>query len=87
VGDHESSLEVKTFEIRLMYSTLYGRYSLNMVVLNRLVKLSLQKFASKEKAEDIESFFNDKDVKGFDMGLRQVLQSSIKANLCRALIW
>ena len=57
-----------------MYSTLYGRYSLNMVVLNRLVTLSLRKFASKEKAEDIEAFFNDKDVKGFDRGLRQVLQ-------------
>ena len=55
-----------------MYSTLYGRYSLNMVVLNRLVTLSLQKFASKEKAQDIEAFFKDKDVKGFDRGLHQV---------------
>ena len=57
-----------------MYSTLYGRYSVNMVVLNRLVTLSLQKFASNEKAQDIEAFFRDKDVKGFDRGLRQVLQ-------------
>ena len=55
-----------------MYSTLYGRYSLNMVVLNRLVTLSLQKFASKEMAQDIEAFFKDKDVKGFDRGLHQV---------------
>lgn len=70
-----------------MYSTLYGRYSLNMVVLNRLVTWSLQKFASKEKAEDIEAFFKDKDVKGFDRGLQQVLQRLLNANLCRALTW
>jgi hypothetical protein len=43
-----------------------------MVVLNRLVTLSLGKFASKEKADDIEKFFKNKDVKGFDRGLAQV---------------
>jgi hypothetical protein len=43
-----------------------------MVVLNRLVTLSLGKFASKEKADDIENFFKNKDVKGFDRGLAQV---------------
>jgi aminopeptidase N len=45
-----------------------------MVVLNRVVTLSLRKFSSKEKAQDIEAFFKDKDVKGFDRGLNQVLQ-------------
>jgi hypothetical protein len=55
-----------------MNSTLYERYSLNMVVLNRLVTLSLGKFASKEKADDIAKFFENKDVKGFDRGLAQV---------------
>jgi len=43
-----------------------------MVVLNRLVTLSLGKFASKEKSDDIESFFKDKDIKGFDRGVSQV---------------
>ena len=43
-----------------------------MVVLNRLVTLSLGKFSSKEKFDDITIFFKDKDVKGFDRGLGQV---------------
>ena len=46
-----------------------------MVVLNRLVTLSLGKFASKEKADDIDKFFKDKNVKGFDRGLNQVFSS------------
>jgi len=43
-----------------------------MVVLNRLCTLSLGKFSSKEKADDITAFFKHKDVKGFDRGLEQV---------------
>jgi len=59
--------------LRFAYSsTLYERYSKNMVVLNRLVTLSLGKFSSKQKADEISSFFSDKDVKGFDRGLGQV---------------
>jgi hypothetical protein len=54
---------------------LYERYSVNMVVLNRLITLSLGKFSSAQKAEDITSFFKDKDVKGFDRGLNQVFPS------------
>jgi hypothetical protein len=34
--------------------------------------LSLGKFSSKQKADEISSFFSDKDVKGFDRGLGQV---------------
>jgi hypothetical protein len=56
-----------------MCSTLYERYSVNMVVLNRLVSVSLGKFASVEKATDIRTFFADKRVRGFDRGLNQVL--------------
>lgn len=46
-----------------------------MVVLNRLITLSLGKFSSAQKAEDITSFFKNKDVKGFDRGLNQVFPS------------
>ncbi len=46
-----------------------------MVVLNRLITLSLGKFSSAQKAEDITSFFKGKDVKGFDRGLNQVFLS------------
>ena len=48
-----------------------------MVVLNRLITLSLGKFASKQKADDITTFFKNKDVKGFDRGLNQVTRSSL----------
>ena len=58
--------------IELTNSTIYERYSPNMVVLNRLCILSLNKFSSKEKADDIATFFKDKDIKGFDRGLQQV---------------
>ena len=56
----------------LMFSTLYERYSLNMVVMSRLMTLSLQKFSSNEKADDIEAFYKGRDVKGFDRALNQV---------------
>ena len=56
----------------LMCSTIYERYSTNMVVLNRLLTGSLNKFSSYEKANDITAFFQDKDVKGFDRVLAQV---------------
>jgi hypothetical protein len=47
-----------------------------MVVLNRMISLSLEKFSSREKADDIKAFFADKDVKGFDRRLGQVSSSS-----------
>jgi hypothetical protein len=49
-----------------------------MVVLNRLVTLSLGKFASTEKADDIAAFFKDKDCKGFDRGVSQVFNQLMK---------
>jgi hypothetical protein len=72
VGDHEATLGVSLFTFGVDFRILYERYSVNMVVLNRLVTLSLGKFASKDKADDISTFFKDKDVKGFDRGLSQV---------------
>lgn len=58
-----------------------------MVVLNRLVKLSLGKFASKEKADDIANFFETRDIKGFDTGLNQVFSTFIlfETHYCRVL--
>jgi len=72
VGDIQAALGVIAYLDFTYHSTLYDRYSKNMVVLNRLVTLSLGKFASKEKADDITAFFKEKDVKGFDRGLGQV---------------
>ena len=44
----------------------------NMVVLDRYLKNTLSKFASFEVEEDIRTFFEGKDTKGFDRGLVQV---------------
>jgi len=56
----------------LILSTLYERYSLNMVVISRFITLSFKKFSSNEKADDIEAFYKSRDVKGFDRALNQV---------------
>jgi hypothetical protein len=61
----------------LIISVLFERYSVNMVVLNRLITVSLGRFSSTEKAKDIESFFKDKDIRGFDRGLNQVQPSHL----------
>jgi hypothetical protein len=52
---------------------LYERYSVSMVVLNRIVKLSLGRFSSVDKANDIARFFEEREVTGFEASLRQVL--------------
>jgi hypothetical protein len=60
----------------------------NMVVLNRLCTLSLSRFSSKEKADDISGFFKDKIIKGFDRGLQQVLFcATLEVDVFRVSIW
>ncbi len=51
----------------------------NMVVLDRFLKMCLQKFSSFELEKDIESFFKDKDNEGYDRGLA-VVSDTIKGN-------
>ena len=88
MGGHQRELEVFFTGIimSLMFSTLYERYSLNMVVMSRLMTLSLQKFSSNEKADDIEGFYKNRDVKGFDRALNQVTPVFIGLRLiCR--VW
>lgn len=51
----------------------------NMVVLERFLRTSLQKFSSSEIEKDIQSFFKDKDTGGFDRGLA-VVSDTIKGN-------
>lgn len=51
----------------------------NMVVLERFLRTSLQKFASFETEKDIRDFFKDKDTGGFDRGL-SVVSDTIKGN-------
>ncbi|KAK5730403.1 hypothetical protein LTR15_000340 [Elasticomyces elasticus] len=51
----------------------------NMVVLERFLRMSLQKFASLEVEKDIQAFFKDKDNAGYDRGLA-VVSDTVKGN-------
>nr|POF11406.1 aminopeptidase 1 [Quercus suber] len=55
--------------IKAEWPMIRAKLSTNMVVLERFLRMSLQKYASYEKAQDIESFFRDKDNNGYDRGL------------------
>ena len=55
------------------------RLGANMVVLERFLRVCLQKFASFEVEKDIEEFFKDKDNNGYDRGLA-VVSDTIKGN-------
>ncbi|KAF2182780.1 hypothetical protein K469DRAFT_711475 [Zopfia rhizophila CBS 207.26] len=52
----------------IIHPTLSG----NLVVLERFLRFGLNKFASMDVADEIEKFFKDKDVRGFDKGLAVV---------------
>lgn len=65
--------------IKANWDTIYAQLSGNMVVLDRFLKNSLNKFSSKEVMNDIEEFFKDKDNHGYDKGL-VVIRDSIMGN-------
>jgi aminopeptidase N len=65
--------------IKANWDMIYERLSGNMVVLERFVRMCLQKFASSEVEKDIERFFKDKDNTGYDRGLA-VVGDTIKGN-------
>ncbi|KAF4556752.1 ERAP1-like C-terminal domain-containing protein [Elsinoe fawcettii] len=63
--------------IKKNWQTIFDKLSGNMVVLERFLRMSLTKYASKEVEQDIQNFFKDKDQKGFDRGLA-VVSDTIK---------
>lgn len=65
--------------IKKNWDTIYAQLSGNMVVLDRFLKNSLNKFSSRAVMEDIEEFFKDKDNHGYDKGL-VVIRDSITGN-------
>jgi aminopeptidase N len=65
--------------IKANWDMIYERLSGNMVVLERFVRMCLQKFASSEVEKDIEQFFKNKDNTGYDRGLA-VVGDTIKGN-------
>jgi aminopeptidase N len=63
--------------IKKNWEAVRGRLSKNMVVLDRFLKLSLQKFADEEVEKDIAKFFEGKDNRGYDRTLG-VVSDTIK---------
>ena len=61
------------------WSAVHKKLSVNSVVTDRYLKMTLSKFASHEVEQDIAAFFKDKDTKGFDRGLSQV-SDTVSAN-------
>jgi len=58
--------------IKANWEDVRGRLSRNMVVLDRFLKLCLQKFNDLETEADIAAFFKEKDNRGYDRTLAQV---------------
>lgn len=65
--------------IKSNWPMIREKLSGNMVVLERFLRTSLQKYASYEVEKDIQSFFKDKDNVGYDRGL-SVVSDTIKGN-------
>jgi hypothetical protein len=63
--------------IKNNWPMLRERLGANMVVLERYLRISLNKFSNNEAEKDIEVFFSDKDNTGYDRGLA-VVSDSIK---------
>lgn len=62
------------------WETVYSQLSGNMVVLDRFLKNSLNKFASQAVLEDIQDFFKDKDNSGYERGL-DIVSDSVRGNI------
>ena len=78
--DRTNGQAVVTSEyIKTNWDMIFERLSGNMVVLERFVRMCLQKYASYEVDKDIEKFFADKDNTGYDRGLA-VVSDTIKGN-------
>jgi hypothetical protein len=55
--------------IKENFSEIHTRLSGNMVVLDRFLRVSLNKFSDRDTEKDIADFFKDKDNRGYDRTL------------------
>lgn len=60
-------------------SKIHPTLSGNMVVLERFLRFGLNKFADTKIADEIQTFFKEKDNRGYDKGL-DVIQDTIRSN-------
>ena len=78
LGDNAEARDELWSYMKEHWTTISGKLSSNHIVMHRYVGC-LAKFASHEIEQDIASFFKDKDTRGYDTGVVQVLDS-IKGN-------
>lgn len=65
--------------IKENWETVHGKLSGNMVVLDRFVRVSLNKFADESVETEIASFFEGRDNRGYDRSLG-VISDTIRGN-------
>jgi hypothetical protein len=58
---------------------VYKKLSVNFVVLDRFIRMSLRQFADHKIEQDIAAFFKDRDNRGYDQALG-VVSDSVKGN-------
>lgn len=78
-SNHRARLALWEY-IKSHWDTIYKQLSGNMVVLDRFVKSTLNKFASQNVLDDIQDFFKDKDNSGYERGL-QIVSDSVRGNI------
>ena len=61
------------------WDKVYERLSVNFKVLDRFLRLSLNKFSDHKTEQDIAAFFKEKDNRGYDQALR-VISDTVRAN-------
>jgi len=79
LGANNKVNEVLWTFIKDEWSDIKAKLSGNTIMLERFLRMGLQKFASFEVQKDITAFFEDKDTKGFDRGLA-VVSDTITGN-------
>lgn len=59
--------------IKSNWDAIYSRYGSNMIIFERLMRLVLSNLTTEAAYNDINNFFKDKDLKGYDRAVAQAL--------------
>ena len=65
--------------IKENWSEVYERLSVNLTLLNRFLRLSLNQFSDHKVEQDIAAFFKEKDNRGYDQAL-MVISDTVRGN-------
>ncbi|KAK3216762.1 hypothetical protein GRF29_1g903291 [Pseudopithomyces chartarum] len=78
-GNSKVRIEVWNFIRDNWDSTIYPTLAGNLVVLERFLRMGLNKFADEKIADEIAAFFKEKDNRGYDQGLK-VIDDTIRSH-------